>query len=103
MGWNVASGTRLRLWASNEFRGFPPFTLLRGLVLTANSGTPLEWRDAFSGEVIAPWDKDDRSYATNAEIVGDTLLVEVGDLDDKGDGLRLVKLPDAVMKLFKDP
>ena len=57
--------------------------------------------DFFKGEVIAPWDKENRSYATNAEIVGDKLLVEVRDLDDKGDGLRLVKVPDAVTKRFR--
>jgi hypothetical protein len=33
--------------------------------------------------------------------VGDKVLIEVRDLDDKGDGLRLVKLPDAVTKRFK--
>ncbi len=99
LGFNVASGRRL--WATNEFRSVPPFKLLRGLVLTANSGTPLEWRDPFSGEVIAPWEKENRTYASNAELVGDKVLIEVRDLDDKGDGLRLVKLPDAVTKRFK--
>ncbi len=99
LAFDVASGKRL--WVTNEFRSFPPFMLLRGLVLTRNSGTPLEWRDPLSGEVIAPWNKQDHSYATNAEIVGDKLLVEVGDLDEKGDGLKLVKLPDAVTKRFR--
>jgi outer membrane protein assembly factor BamB len=100
LGFNVASGRRL--WATNEFRSFPPFKLLRGLVLTRDSG-PLEWRDRFSGEVIAPWDAQSRSYATNAQIVGDDrLLLEVRGPDDEGDGLRLVKLPDALMRLFKD-
>jgi hypothetical protein len=99
LAFDVASGKRL--WATNEFRSFPPFKLLRGLVLTANSGTPLEWRDPFLGEVIAPWQKENRNYASNAELVGDGVLVEVRYLDDKGDGLRLVKLPDAVRKLFK--
>ena len=99
LAFDVASGKRL--WATNEFRSFPPFKLLRGLVLTSNSGTPLEWRDPFSGEVIAPWEEEDRSYASNAELVGDKVLIEVRHLDDKGDGLRLVKLPDAVTKRFK--
>jgi outer membrane protein assembly factor BamB len=99
LAFNVASGERL--WATNEFRSFPPFKLLRGLVLTANSATPLEWRDRFSGEVIAPWEKENRTYASNAELVGDKVLIELRDLDDKGDGLRLVELPDAVTKRFK--
>lgn len=99
LAFDVASGKRL--WATNEFRSFPPFKLLRGLVLTRNSGTPLEWRDPFSGEVIAPWGKENRSYASNAGIVGDKVLVEVRDLDDKGDGLRLVKLPRAVTKRLR--
>jgi hypothetical protein len=99
LAFDVASGKRL--WATNEFRSFPPFKLLCGLLLTRNSGTPLEWRDPFSGEVIAPGEKENRSYASNAEIVGDKLLIEVRDLDDKGDGLRLVKLPDAVTKRLR--
>jgi outer membrane protein assembly factor BamB len=99
LAFDVASGKRL--WATNEFRSFPPFKLRRGAVLTRNSGTPLEWRDPFSGEVIAPGEKENRSYASNAEIVGDKLLIEVRDLDDKGDGLRLVKLPDTVTKRLR--
>jgi hypothetical protein len=99
LAFDVASGKRL--WATNEFRSFPPFKLLRGLVLTRNSGTPLEWRDPFSGEVVAPWERENRSYASNAEVVGDNVLIEVRDLDDKGDGLRLVKLPDSVTKRLR--
>jgi hypothetical protein len=99
LAFDVAS--EKRLWATNEFRSYPPFKLLRGLVLTRDSGTPLEWRDPFSGEVIAPWEKENRSYASNAEIVGDKVLIEVRDLDDKGDGLRLVKVPDAVTKRLR--
>ena len=75
LAFDVASGKRL--WATNAFRSSPPFKLLRGLVLTRNSGTPLEWRDPSSGEVISPWEKERRSYASNAEIVGDNMLIEV--------------------------
>lgn len=96
LAFNVASGKRL--WATNEFRSFPPFKLMRGLVLTQNSGTPLEWRDPVSGEVLASWERDNRTYASNAELVGDKVLIEVRDLDDKGDGLRLVKLPAAITR-----
>jgi outer membrane protein assembly factor BamB len=99
LAFNVASGKRL--WATNEFRSFPPFKLLRGLVLTQDSGTPLEWRDPVSGEVLASWERDNRTYASNAELVGDKVLIEVRDLGDKGDGLRLVKLPAAITRRFE--
>jgi outer membrane protein assembly factor BamB len=99
LAFDVSSGKRL--WATNEFRSFPPFKLLRGLVLTQNSGTPLEWRDRVSGEVLASWERGNRTYASNAELVGDKLLIEIRDLDDKGDGLRLVNLPAEITKRFE--
>jgi len=34
-------------------------------------------------------------------LVGDKLLIEIRDLDDKGDGLRLVKLPAEITKHFE--
>jgi outer membrane protein assembly factor BamB len=93
LAFNVATGKRL--WATNELRS-SPFKLLWGMILTSKPGTALEWRSLSSGEVIAAWEKPNGDYASNAEIVGDNVLVEVSDLNNRGDGLRLVKFPDGV-------
>jgi len=98
LAFNVASGKRL--WATNEFRSFAPFKLLLGVLLTQNSDFALEWRDRSSGEVIAAWEKQNGSDAANAEVVGNDVLVEVHDINDRTEGLRLVKFPDAVTQLL---
>lgn len=99
LAFDVATGKRV--WANNEFRSFAPFQLLRGIVLASDVRTGLEWRDASSGEVIARLEKQNGSYARNAEIVGDNVLIEVGYFDNGGDGLRLVKFPDEVKQRLR--
>ena len=57
--------------------------------MTRNGHFDLEWSDASSGEVIGLWGKRDGSYASDVVMAGENVLVE-------GDGLRLLRVPDAV-------
>jgi len=59
-----------------------------------NSHFAVEWRDPQSGEVIAEWTRD-------GGLNDDPVLTSAGLLmrfrtDAKGDGLRLVKISDAI-------
>lgn len=83
------------LWATNEFTSGSFLKVVKGAVLTRNGNFELEWRDPQSGEVIALWGKRDGSFARDAILVGETVLIKTGDLD-RGDGLRLLALPDAI-------
>ena len=100
LAFDVTTGKRL--WATNEFRSFAPFRLLRGVVLTRDSGTGLEWREPSSGEVIAPAEKQQGRFASDIRIVGDNVLIAVTGLNDRGDGLRLIRFPDAVKQRLRN-
>ena len=93
LAFDVARGTRL--WATNEFTSGALFRVVGGAALTRNRGFNLEWRDAQSGEVIAPWGKRDHGVATNAVVVGNVILLETHD-SVEGDGLSLLRLPGTI-------
>jgi hypothetical protein len=64
--------------------------------LTRNGDFDLEWRNASSGEAIAVWGKRDSGFASNVLMVGENVLVEISDSRGRGDGLRLLRVPDAL-------
>jgi hypothetical protein len=100
LAFNIRSGKRL--WATNEFRSFGFFKVFGRAALTRNDNFELEWRDPSSGEVFAQWGKrvrGDRSLFSNATLVGNNVLMEIG--GDQGDGLRLLKVPDVIQRRLK--
>jgi outer membrane protein assembly factor BamB len=100
LAFNIRSGKRL--WATNEFRSFGPFKIFGRAALTRNDDFELEWRDPSSGEVVAQWGKrvrGDRTLFSNATLVGNSVLMEIG--GDQGDGLRLLKLPDVIQRRLR--
>lgn len=94
LAFNVATGTRL--WATDEFTSFAFFMTFGRAAVTRNGHFDLEWRDASSGEVIAVWGKRDGGFASNVVMAGENVLVETSDISHRGDGLRLLKVPDAL-------
>jgi PQQ-like domain len=94
LAFNVATGSRL--WATDEFTSFTFFKVFGRAAVTRNGHFDLEWRDALSGEVIAVWGKRDGGFASNAVMAGENVLVEISDISHRGDGLRLLKIPDAL-------
>jgi outer membrane protein assembly factor BamB len=94
LAFNVATGTRL--WATDEFTSFAFFKTFNRAAVTRNGHFDLEWRDAFSGEVMGVWGKRDGGFAENVVMVGENVLVEISDSMGRGDGLRLLKIPDAL-------
>jgi hypothetical protein len=96
LAFNLATGTRL--WATNEFTSFAFFKTLGRTVLTRNSDFDLEWRDPSSGEAIGVWGKRDGGFASHVVMVGENVLVEVSDSSHRGDGLRLLRVPDALRR-----
>lgn len=102
LGFNVATGNRL--WATNEFTSFGFFKTFGRAALTRNSDSDLEWRNPLSGEVIGVWCKrEGESYASNVVTVGGNVVVEVSDSHGRGDGLRLLKVPNALKQRFSAP
>jgi outer membrane protein assembly factor BamB len=91
---NVATGSRL--WATDEFTSFAFFKIFGRAAVTRNGHFDLEWRDPSSGEVIAVWGKRDGGFASNVVMAGENVIVETSDISHRGDGLRLLKLPDAL-------
>jgi hypothetical protein len=83
-----------RLWATNEFRSFGPFRAFARFVLTHNHHFRLEWRDANSGEVVAPLEGAGRNVFGNVMLVDQQLLVEIEGLGDAG--LRMIDLPPSL-------
>lgn len=94
LAFSVATGSRL--WATNEFRSFTFFEVFGRAALTTNGDFDLEWRNASSGEVIAVWGKRDSGFGSNIVMAGEDVLVETTDSGDQGDGLRLLRIPDAL-------
>lgn len=94
LAFNVATGNRL--WATDEFTSFAFFKIFGRAALTRNGDFDLEWRNASSGEAIAVWGKRDSGFASNVLMVGENVLVEISDSRGRGDGLRLLRVPDAL-------
>ena len=94
LAFNVATGSRL--WATDEFTSFAFFKTFGRAAVTRNRHFDLEWRDASSGEVIAIWGKRDGGFASNVVMAGGNVLVEISDNSHRGDGLRLLRVPDAL-------
>jgi hypothetical protein len=94
LAFNVATGNRL--WATDEFTSFAFFKTFGRTALTRNGDFDLEWRDTSSGEAIGVWGKRDGDFASNVVMVGENVLVEVSDSGHRGDGLRLLRVPDAI-------
>jgi len=46
--------------------------------------------------VIAVWGKRDGGFASNVVMAGENVLVETTDISHRGDGLRLLKVLDAL-------
>ena len=94
LAFNVATGSRL--WATDEFTSFAFFKTFGRTAVTRSGHFDLEWRDASSGEVIAIWGKRDGGFASNVVMAGGNVLVEISDNSHRGDGLRLLRVPDAL-------
>jgi outer membrane protein assembly factor BamB len=94
LAFNVATGSRL--WATDEFTSFAFFKTFGRTALTRNSDFDLEWRDPSSGEAIGVWGKRDGGFASHVVMVGENVLVEISDSNGRGDGLRLLRVPDAL-------
>ena len=94
LAFNVATGKRL--WATDEFTSFAFFKIFGRTALTRNGDFDLEWRDVSSGEAIAVGGKRDSSFASNVVKAGENVLVEISDGSHRGDGLRLLKMPEAL-------
>jgi len=94
LAFNVATGSRL--WATDEFTSFAFFKIFGRAAVTRNGHFDLEWRDPSSGEVIAVWGKRDSGYASDVVMAGENVLVEISDNSHRGDGLRLLRVPDAL-------
>jgi hypothetical protein len=101
LAFKVATGTRL--WATDEFTSFGFFKTFGRAALTRNGHFELEWRDPSSGEVIAVWGKGDSGFASNVAIAGESVLVEISHSKDRGDGLRLLRVPDALKQRLSMP
>lgn len=99
LAFNVATGSRL--WATDEFTSFAFFKTFGRTAVTRNGDFDLEWRDASSGEVIGIWGKRDGGFASNVVMVGENVLVEINDSNGRGDGLRLLRVPDALKQRIK--
>jgi outer membrane protein assembly factor BamB len=94
LAFNVATGSRL--WATNEFTSFAFFKTFGRTALTRNGDFDLEWHDPSSGETIGVWGKRDSNFASNVVMVGENVLVEISYSRHRGDGLRLLRVPDAL-------
>ncbi len=94
LAFNVATGNRL--WATNEFTSAAFFQPSGRAALTRNGHFDLECRDASSGEVIGVWGKRDGGFASNVVMIGENVLVEISDSNNRGDGLRLLRVPDTL-------
>ena len=94
LAFNVATGCRL--WATDEFTSFAFFKTLGRAAVTRNRHFDLEWRDASSGEVIAVWENRGGGFASDVVMAGEDVLVEMRDSNGRGDGLRLLRVPDAL-------
>ena len=94
LAFNVATGSRL--WATDEFTSFAFFKIFGRAAVTRNGHFDLEWRDPSSAEVIAVWGKRDGGFASNVVMAGENVIVETSDISHRGDGLRLLKVPDAL-------
>lgn len=94
LAFNVATGSRL--WATDEFTSFAFFKTFGRAAVTRNGHFDLEWRDPSSGEVIAVWGKRDGGFASDVVMAGENALVEISDSNGRGDGLRLLRVPDAL-------
>jgi outer membrane protein assembly factor BamB len=101
LAFNVATGNRL--WATDEFTSFAFFKVLGRTALTRNEDFDLEWREASSGEAIAVWGKRDSDFASNVVIAGENVVVEISDTTHRGDGLRLLRVPDALKQRLNVP
>lgn len=93
LAFDVATGKRL--WATNESTSFGFFKTFGRAAVTRNGDFDLEWRDPSSGEAIGLWGKRDGGFASNAVMIGENVLVEISDRD-RGDGLRLLRVPNAL-------
>lgn len=94
LAFDLATGERR--WASNEFRSFALFEVVGRTIMTESAVSLLEWRDRASGEVIAVVRRG-RAYATGAVMLDKAVLVETRDPVNNDDGLRLLRLPKALM------
>jgi outer membrane protein assembly factor BamB len=96
LAFNVATGSRL--WATDEFTSFAFFKTFGRAAVTRNGHFDLEWRDALSGEVIAVWGERDDGFASDVVMAGENVLVEISNSNGRGDGLRLLRVPDALKR-----
>jgi len=94
LAFNVATGSRL--WATDEFTSFAFFKTFGRTALTRNSDFDLEWRDSSSGEAVGVWGKRDGGFASDVVVAGENVLVEISDSNGRGDGLLLLRVPDAL-------
>ncbi len=101
LAFNVATGNRL--WATDEFTSFAFFKVLGRTAVTRNGDFDLEWRESSSGEAIAVWGKRDGDFASNVVMAGENVLVEISDSSHRGDGLRLLRVPDVLKQRLNVP
>ena len=99
LAFKVATGSRL--WATDEFTSFAFFKTFGRTALTRNGDFNLEWRDPSSGEAIGVWGKRDGGFASDVVMVGENVLVEISDSSHRGDGLRLLRVPDALKQRLR--
>jgi outer membrane protein assembly factor BamB len=99
LAFNVATGKRL--WATDEFTSGAFFKVFGQSAVTRNGHFDLEWRDALSDEVIAVWGKRDGGFASNAVMAGENVLVKISNSGRRGDGLRLLRVPDALKQRIR--
>jgi outer membrane protein assembly factor BamB len=93
LAFSIATGNRL--WATNEFTSFAFFKTVGRVAVTRNGDFDLEWRNASSGEAVGVWGKRDGDFASHVVMAGGNVLVEITDSSHRGDGLRLLRVPDA--------
>jgi len=91
------------LWATNEFTSDAFFKTFGRAAVTRNENFDLEWRDALSGEVIGLWGKREGGFASEVVTAGGNVLVEISDSNGRGDGLRLLRVPDALKQRLNVP
>jgi outer membrane protein assembly factor BamB len=91
------------LWATNEFTSDAFFKTFGRAAVTRNENFDLEWRDALSGEVIGLWGKREGGFASEVVMAVGNVLVEISDSNGRGDGLRLLRVPDALKQRLNVP
>ena len=94
LAFNVATGSRL--WATDEFTSFAFFKIFGRAAVTRNGHFDLEWRDAVVGRSDRGMGKTRRRLCLECCDGGGNVLVEIRDSGHRGDGLRLLRVPDVL-------